>query len=122
MWVSNILPQLRTTDLARSIQFYTTQLGFTLEFEYEDFYAGVSVGGHTVHLKLVDAVDPSVEFVDRGDHFHLYIEVVDIDAAAAKLRENGVALERDVHETPWGSRELVIKDDQGHTLYFAQPQ
>jgi len=26
-----------------------------------------------------------------------------------------------VHETAWQTREFVIKDDQGHTLYFGQP-
>jgi len=29
-------------------------------------------------------------------------------------------LVKDVHDTPWGTRELVIKDDQGHTLYFGE--
>jgi hypothetical protein len=29
---------------------------------------------------------------------------------------------RDVHVTPWGTKELVIKDNQGHTLYFGQGQ
>jgi hypothetical protein len=37
-------------------------------------------------------------------------------------RRNGVTFERDVHETEWATRELVIKDDQGHTLYFGQPR
>jgi len=27
-----------------------------------------------------------------------------------------------VHETPWGTREFAVKDDQGHTLYFGQRQ
>jgi catechol 2,3-dioxygenase-like lactoylglutathione lyase family enzyme len=119
--VANVVPQLRTSNLAQSIRFYTTQLGFALDFEYQDFYAGVRTGGHTVHLKLVATVDPSVAFVEQGDHVHLYIEVDDIDAAAERLRQNGVAIEREVHETPWGARELVIKDDQGHTLYYGQP-
>jgi uncharacterized glyoxalase superfamily protein PhnB len=25
-----------------------------------------------------------------------------------------------LHDTPWGTREFVIKDDQGHTLYFGE--
>ena len=58
MQISNIVPQLRTTDLAASVDFYTTKLGFTLEFLYDDFYAGVRYGEHVVHLKLVDAPDP----------------------------------------------------------------
>jgi len=27
---------------------------------------------------------------------------------------------KDVHETPWGTKELVIKDNQGHTLDFGE--
>lgn len=44
----------------------------------------------------------------------------DAAAPAAALKEKGVPLEEDVHDTAWGTTELVIKDDQGHTLYFGQ--
>jgi catechol 2,3-dioxygenase-like lactoylglutathione lyase family enzyme len=118
--ISGIIPQLRTTDLAGSVQFYTDKLGFALEFQYEDFYAGIRAGQQVFHLKLVDDKDPSIDFVDRGDHFHLYFETDDAAAAAAGLRRNGVTLVKDLHETPWGTREFVIRDDQGHTLYFGQ--
>lgn len=37
-----------------------------------------------------------------------------------KLKANGVALVKDVHDTPWGTREIVIRDDQGHTLYLGE--
>ena len=30
-----------------------------------------------LHLKLVDEKDPSIEFVDKGEHFHLYLETDD---------------------------------------------
>ena len=29
---------------------------------------------------------------------------------------------KDAHETRWGTKELVIKDNQGHTLYFGESQ
>ena len=71
MHISGVIPQLRTTDLAASIHFYTTK-------------------------------------------------VTHVASAAAALKREGVRLVKDVHETPWGTRELVIKDDQGHTLYVGQ--
>lgn len=120
MPISGVIPQLRTTDLAESIRFYTTKVGLTLEFQYEDFYAGIRAGRQLFHLKLVDEKDPSIESVDRGDHFHLYFETDDAAATAELLKRNGVHLVKDVHETAWGTRELVIKDDQGHTLYFGE--
>jgi catechol 2,3-dioxygenase-like lactoylglutathione lyase family enzyme len=121
MRISGAIPQLRTTDLAGSIRFYTTKVGLTLEFQYQDFYAGIRAGSQLFHLKLVDEKDPSIEFVDRGDHFHLYLETDDVGGGAAMLQRNGVHLVKEVHSTPWGTREFVVKDDQGHTLYFGQP-
>jgi catechol 2,3-dioxygenase-like lactoylglutathione lyase family enzyme len=120
MRISGVTPQLRTTDLDASIRFYTRKLGLTLEFQYEDFYAGIRAGDQTFHLKQVDETDPSIEFVDDGDHFHLYFETHDATAMAASLKDRGVRIEKDVHDTPWGTREFVIKDDQGHTLYFGE--
>lgn len=91
MKITGAIPQLRTTDLAASIRFYTTKLGLTLEFQYEDFYAGIRAGNQVFHLKLSDEKDPSIAFVARGEHFH-----------------------------PWETRELAVQDDQGHTLYFGE--
>jgi catechol 2,3-dioxygenase-like lactoylglutathione lyase family enzyme len=120
MQVSAAIAQLRTTDLAASIRFYTTKVGLTLEFQYQDFYAGIRAGNQLFHLKLVDEADPSIKFVDDGDHFHLYFETPDASALAATLKANGVHLVREVHDTAWDTREFVIKDDQGHTLYFGE--
>jgi catechol 2,3-dioxygenase-like lactoylglutathione lyase family enzyme len=120
MRISSVVPQLRTTDLPASIAFYTEKLGFTLEFQHDDFYAGVRCGNHVVHLKLIDAPDPSIAFVNEGEHFHLYFESPDVSAVADALKRRGVPLVQDVHETAWGTRECVITDDAGHTLYFGE--
>jgi catechol 2,3-dioxygenase-like lactoylglutathione lyase family enzyme len=120
MRISRAIAQLRTTDLEESIRFYTTKVGFTLAFRYEDFYAGIRAGNQLFHLKLVDEKDPSIEFVDKGEHFHLYFETNDAVAAAEALKRNGVGLVKDVHTTAWGRKEFVIADDQGHTLYFGE--
>jgi catechol 2,3-dioxygenase-like lactoylglutathione lyase family enzyme len=120
MTISGVIPQLRTTDLKSSIRFYTTKLGLQLEFEYQDFYAGIRAGNQIFHLKLVDEKDPSIRFVEDGAHFHLYLETPDVAATATALRGNGVSLVKDVHDTPWGTREAVIRDDQGHTLYLGE--
>ena len=120
MPISSASTQLRTTDLAASIRFYTTKVGLALEFQHQDFYAGIRAGDQLFHLKHVDEKDPSIEFVDKGGHFHLYFQTDNAAATAEALKKNGVTLIWDVHETPWQTREFVIKDDQGHTLYFGE--
>ena len=44
MQISDVIAQLRTTDLAASIRFYTALPGFPLAFQYDDFYAGIRAG------------------------------------------------------------------------------
>jgi catechol 2,3-dioxygenase-like lactoylglutathione lyase family enzyme len=120
MAITRIIPQLRTTDMASSVGFYTEKLEFSVEFTYDDFYAGIRAGSQLVHLKLVDEKDPSIAYVDEAEHLHLYLETDGVAAFAEKLKARGVRLVKDVHETPWGTREIVIHDDQGHTLYLGE--
>jgi len=121
MTIKSITPQLRTTDMASTVRFYTEKLGFTVEFNYEDFYTGIRIGDQAIHLKLVDDRDPSIQFVDEGGHLHLYLETNGVGGFAEELKSRGVAMVEDVHETEWNTREFVIRDDQGHTLYFGEP-
>jgi len=120
MAVSGVIPQIRTTNLNESIDFYVAKLGFELAFKYEDFYAGVTVGGQSIHFKLVDDEDPSIAFVSDGGHLHLYFTTDDVDAQAQKLKRNGVEFRQDVTDTPWGMREFLVVDNQGHVLCFGQ--
>jgi catechol 2,3-dioxygenase-like lactoylglutathione lyase family enzyme len=121
MAITGIVPQLRTTDMASSIGFYTEKLGFAVEFNYGGFYTGIRAGDQIFHLKLVDEKDPSIPFVEEGEHFHLYFVTSGVADFAAGLKANGVESVKDVHETPWNTREIVIHDNQGHTLYFGEP-
>lgn len=120
MKISSATAQLRTTDMAESIRFYTEKIGLSLEFQYQDFYAGIRAGEQVFHLKYSCDKDPSIDFVDEGGHFHLYLETEDAEATAISLKEAGVEIVEDLHQTDWQTKEIVIKDDQGHTLYFGQ--
>lgn len=121
MAIIGIVPQLRTTDIEASIRFYVETLGCSVEFNHQDFYAGIRAGGQVFHLKRVDEVDPSIPYVEEAGHFHLYLQVDGVADFAARLKARGVALVEDVHETPWNTREVVLHDDQGHTLYLGEP-
>ena len=112
------ITQLRTTDLEQALNFYTNTLGYKTAFRYEDFYAGIDIDGQVLHLKLVDETDPSIEFVAQGDHFHLYIEVADLEARHEDL-DGGGAHVSVIKVQPWG-REFVVIDPDGHRIYYAE--
>jgi len=76
MQTSSAIAQLRTTDLVESIRFYTTKVGLTLEFQYEDFYAGIRAGNQLFHLKLVDQAPVSCRLVGRARQSSAYPFIV----------------------------------------------
>lgn len=119
MNIQALVPQLRTTDLAGSVAFYTDKLGFDLAFTFGDFYAGVGLGDHLLHLKLVDHADPSIEFV-RGEHLHLHIMLDDLELTFAAVQAARVTIVEPITLREWGMKEFVVEDPDGHTIYFAQ--
>jgi uncharacterized glyoxalase superfamily protein PhnB len=121
MRIISVTTQLRVVDLERALRFYTETLGFVLEFRFRDFYAGVRSGETLLHLKLVDALDPSIPFVREGDHLHLYLRVTDLDAAFREL-ETKAEVVYPISTKPWGDREFTIRDPDGHTIYLAEAQ
>jgi catechol 2,3-dioxygenase-like lactoylglutathione lyase family enzyme len=120
MTIREIFPQLRTTDLAASLRFWTDTVGLAVEFTYGDFYAGLRAGPAVFHLKRVDTPDPSIPFVAEGDHLHLYLHLDDARGMAERLAAKGVTLVKPLTDTPWGTRDFSIRDDQGHTIYFGE--
>ena len=44
MRISSAIAQLRTTDLADQFAFIRQSWALTVEFQYEDFYAGIRAG------------------------------------------------------------------------------
>ena len=120
MKITHFASQLRTTDLERSIAFYTQCLGFRLAFRYGDFYAGVEIGGYLLHLKLIDATDPSIDFVQQGGHLHLHLTVDDIRGTLEQAFEHGIEIVEGISARPWGMEEFIARDPDGHTLYFAE--
>lgn len=118
--ITGLAPQLRTTDLDASVRFYVQKPGFTLGFRWDDFCAGICAGEAEFHLKLVDAPDPSIAHVAQGGHGHLYFHVDDLDALLAAFCARGVVADG-AGERAWGVREIVLHEDQGHTLSFGEP-
>ena len=97
------------------------EVGVFRRVQLPGFHVGIRAGGQLIHLKLVDEKDPSIPYVEEGEHIHLYLETEGVADFAAHLKAKGVPLVKDLHETPWKTREVVIHDDQGHTLYLGEP-
>jgi catechol 2,3-dioxygenase-like lactoylglutathione lyase family enzyme len=118
-----IIPTVRCSRMAASIQFYTKVLDFTC-------------------IDEPDMNDPSFNVLMRGDdrlflsshrgdgEFGQAVAVLtdDVDALFQKFRARGLQTPGNpsspVHEGPtdqtWGTRELYVDDPDGNTLRFVQ--
>jgi hypothetical protein len=63
--IRSMSPQLVVADLERSIYFYTAELGFVVDFRYEDFYAGIIRDGYTIHLKAGVRVGADAKIMEK---------------------------------------------------------
>jgi predicted enzyme related to lactoylglutathione lyase len=109
-------PQLPVSQIEQSIEFYTKKLGFSLDFRYEDFYAGIVKDSHSIHLKSGTQMergtnenqDVAIIFsVDRIEH--LYEDVL----------SKSIEIVQPLRDMPYG-REFYIADPDGNHIAFME--
>jgi catechol 2,3-dioxygenase-like lactoylglutathione lyase family enzyme len=117
--IKQMSPQFLVSDIDRSIDFYTTQLGFDLEFRYEDFYAGIIKDGFSIHLK---SGDHSIEERTRkrmNDDIDLVFSVDNIEGLFRELTQKQVEIIQPLRKMPYG-KEFYIADVDGYIISFVE--
>ncbi len=51
---------------------------------------------------------------------HLSFRVADVDAACASLKAQGIAVEREPQDYPWGARAACLRDPDGNCIWLLQ--
>ena len=112
-------PQLLVADVERSIAFYTQKLGFTVDFRYEDFYAGIVREGFSIHLKRGKPSLEEKEGRRNNEDLAIVFSVDDIDGCYEELSNKSVAFVQTLREMPYG-REFYVVDPDGYILAFLE--
>ena len=117
--IRRIAPQFFTTDLPTTLAYYKDKLGFDCLGTWSDppVYAIVSRDDCRLHFRCAD---PPTANPDKYDDELLdaYLFVEDADALHAEYAARGVEFTRPLGDTPWQSREFVVKDCDGRLLAF----
>jgi len=115
-----IEPSFTVNDLARSVAFYTTAIGFVVDEEYkgpDGKVQGVMLKAGTCRLGL--SQDDWAKGRDRQKGVGVRVwctTVQDIDTLAARIRAAGHTLAEEPKDQPWGGRTLAIDDLDGFHL------
>jgi catechol 2,3-dioxygenase-like lactoylglutathione lyase family enzyme len=117
--IGQIEPQFFTTDIPRTLAYYKDKLGFECLGTWQDppTYVIVARDHHAIHFRCAEPPIPNPE--KYADEFlDAYLSVEDADALYAEYASNGVEFTRELGNTPWQSREFVVKDCDGRLLAF----
>lgn len=109
--------QLVVSDLERSIRFYTGQLGFTENFRHENFYAGIGLGGFSIHLKAGEPSQEERARRRRNEDVDLVFGVTGLDGLYQDVLSREVPVIQPLREMPYG-REFYLSDPDGYILAF----
>ena len=115
-----IAPVFRVADLKSSIAFYSDQLGFGLDFCYEEFYASVSREGCHVHLKCADPSPRNQAAFEHNEFIDACVVVQDVEGLSAAFQSAGITFAVGLRQMPYGV-EFYVRDPDGYVLGFVQP-
>jgi len=112
-------PIVPVRNVAETITFYVTHLGFTKGFEGADGSYGIVDNGHVcIHLQHTD--DPDVLKV-TASNMSMYIETDNVDGLYETVMATKPPTQtRAPFDQPYGMREFHIKDPNGFLIFFGQ--
>lgn len=124
--VSKSTPILHVKSVEPSVKFWTERFGFrqTIEVPEGDHLGFVALENDKVEIMYQtysgmqsDPANPLAKAVEQGPSF-LFMEVPDIKAAEEAVKGSDIV--QPIHQTFYGSKEIVVREPGGHFVIFSQ--
>jgi glyoxylase I family protein len=111
-------------EVARSVEFYTTHLGFTQQGPMNQAFAMVANGDLRLLLSGPGSSGarslPDGRSQEPGGSNRIVLAVEDISAAVAALKNAGLHFRNEIETGPGGS-QIQIEDPDGNPIEIFQP-
>ncbi|HEV8209524.1 MAG TPA: VOC family protein [Vicinamibacterales bacterium] len=111
-------------DVARSVAFYTTHLGFTLEHQQLPAFASVSLDDAQLLLSGPQASGsrpmPNGQQQQPGGWNRVVLRVADLPAFIEALKKAGLRFRNDMETGP-GGKQIQIEDPDGNPIELFEP-
>lgn len=125
MEIAKTTPILSVEKIETSLPFWTNRLGFkkTLEVAHHDRLGFVILNNGHLELMLQTHESVREDLPQIAPHFSpgnlcLYSDVDSIEAAAKAVKGTQVLVP--LRSTPYGSREIWVRNGDGHILGFSE--
>ncbi len=124
--INRSTPILHVRSVEPCVKFWTERFGFkvTIEVSEGDHIGFVALQKGDIELMYqtysgmkTDPKNPLADAVEKGPSF-LFMEVPDIQATIRAL--SGAEIVQGLHDTFYGSKEVVVREPGGHYVIFSQ--
>jgi predicted enzyme related to lactoylglutathione lyase len=110
-----IRPNLEVRDVGDSMSFYRRVLGLEAVVTMGEPTTFAILAAEDASLAIAQADQPAVAAIAA-----CYVDVADVDAAHARARDAGAAITAEPTTHPWGMRDFVFRDPDGHQIAVGQ--
>jgi glyoxylase I family protein len=111
-------------DVQRAITFYTQTLGFNLDMQHLPAFGQVSIGGLKLILSGPGASGsrpmPGGRQQQPGGWNRVLLQVEDLAARIAELKQSGVCFRNEMEVGP-GGKQIQIEDPDGNPIELFEP-
>ena len=114
---TGMTPILNVASVEASIEHYTSVLGFNKDWDWpaeEENKTFASISNGEVHIFLA-------ENSQGARPVWLYYNVGDVDKLHEEYAAAGANIKKEPVDEPWGAREMLVEDLDGHVLRIGGP-
>ena len=104
-----LIPILNVNDLATSLDYYVKKLGFEKKWDWGEPPTFACVGRGKVEIFLCEGAQGR-----SGMWISIFLK--DVDALYDEYRKSGASIRELPRNFPWGQREMLVEDLDGHRL------
>jgi predicted enzyme related to lactoylglutathione lyase len=110
-----IRTNLEVRDVVRSLAFYEQTLGLHPVVTMGVPATFAILAADDASMAIAAATDPAVATITA-----CYVDVTDVEAAHERCRDAGAEITAAVTTHPWGMRDFVFRDPDGHQIAVGQ--
>ena len=114
----------QVTDVARSVEFYTKHLGFTIGHQQLPAFANVSIENLSLLLSGPGASGsrrmPDGRSQEPGGWNRIVLRVTDLPARISALKKLGLQFRNEMEVGP-GGRQIQLQDPDGNPIELFEP-
>jgi len=124
--LTSVAAHLYVRDLTASTVFFTSKLGFTIDFVYGDppFYGQVSRDNARLALRCMDESFFTEDIREREELLSASITLAsaeEIKNLFLTYQAAGVTFAQSLRNEPWQAKTFIVKDPDGNLILFAGP-